>query len=233
MKLPEGTMGALCLTFLVLSGVAMLTNLVSAFREDETIRKISKPFCLLFLGIAVALALPSHPMVYLGAFMGFLGDIALIWKDDQRCVGLGVLCFWVGHGLYIATILQILYQGGAFSGVEYPWLWMPLFVFLFMGLMVYPMWRLTNHSKIFAPAGVFYSTILVSVGASAILGCFLGYSSYLYLVVLGDLCFIFSDSFLAYTIFIKDVKRRDFYIMLSYLLGEAFILSGLTLTLLK
>jgi|LAHS01.1.fsa_nt_gb uncharacterized membrane protein YhhN len=233
MNLPTGTMGALCLTFFILSLLAMITNLVSAFLEKETVRKISKPFCLLFLGIAVAFAIPNHPMVYLGAFMGFLGDIALIWKDDQKCVGLGVLCFWAGHGLYIATILQILYQGGVFKDTPNAWLWMLLFVLLFMGLMVYPMWRLTNHSKIFAPAGVLYSTILVSVGASAAMGCFLGYSSYLYLVILGDVCFIISDSFLAYTIFIKDVKRRDFYIMLSYLFGELLILSGLVFTLLK
>jgi hypothetical protein len=233
MRFPEGVMGALCLTFLVLSGLAMITNLVSAFLEAEKVRKISKPFCLFFLGIAVALAIPDHPMVYLAAFMGFLGDIALIWKDSKPCVGLGVICFWVGHGLYLATILQILYQGGAFAASPYAWAWMLLFVVLFMGLMVYPMWRLTAHSKVFAPAGVFYSTILVSVGASAVLGCCLGYSSYLYLVILGDFCFILSDSFLAYTIFIKDVKRRDFYIMLTYLLGEGLILSGLVLTLLK
>jgi hypothetical protein len=233
MRLPQGAMGVFCLIFLGLSFVAMLINLISAFKEDEKIRKISKPFCLFFLTIAVALVIPDHPMVYIAAFMGFLGDIALIWKDNQKCVGIGVLCFWVGHGLYIATILQILYQGGVFQGVAYPWAWMLLFIVLFMSLMVYPMWRLTNHSKIFAPAGVFYSTILVSVGAAAAMGCFLGYSSYLFLVIIGDFCFIFSDSFLAYTIFIKDVKRRDFYIMLSYLLGELLILSGLVFTLIK
>jgi hypothetical protein len=180
----------------------------------------------------VAIAVPQYPMVYLAAFAGFLGDIVLIWKDNKLCVGAGVVCFWIGHGLYIASILKILYDANAFS-TSLAWLYMLLFVVVFMGLMVYPMWRLTNHSKVFAPIGVFYSTILVSVGASAILGCALGFSQYLYLIIIGDIFFILSDSFLTYTLFIKDVKRRDFYIMLTYLLGQLFILSGLVLTLLK
>jgi hypothetical protein len=71
MNLPTGTMGALCLTFFILSLLAMITNLVSAFLEKETVRKISKPFCLLFLGIAVAFAIPNHPMVYLGPSWAF------------------------------------------------------------------------------------------------------------------------------------------------------------------
>jgi hypothetical protein len=232
MNLPTGTNGAFFYTFIALALFAMLNNLIAGFLEKELWRKISKPFCLLFLGVAVAIAVPQYPMVYLAAFAGFLGDIVLIWKDNKLCVGAGVVCFWIGHGLYIASILKILYDANAFS-TSLAWLYMLLFVVVFMGLMVYPMWRLTNHSKVFAPIGVFYSTILVSVGASAILGCALGFSQYLYLIIIGDIFFILSDSFLTYTLFIKDVKRRDFYIMLTYLLGQLFILSGLVLTLLK
>lgn len=232
MNLPTGSAGALFYTFLGLSLFAMLNNLIAGFLEKERWRKISKPFCLLFLGIAVAIAVPNYPMVYLAAFAGFLGDIVLIWKDNKLCVGAGVVCFWIGHGLYIASILKILYDAKAFTS-DYAWLFMLLFVLVFMGLMVYPMWRITNHSKVFAPIGVFYSTILISVGAAAIMGCALGFSQYLYLIIIGDVFFILSDSCLAYTIFIKDIKRRDFYIMLTYLLGQLFILSGLVLTLLK
>lgn len=232
MNLPTGMMGALCYTFLGLSLFAMINNLIAGFLEKETWRKISKPFCMLFLGLAVAMAVPQYPMVYLAAFAGFLGDIVLIWKDNKLCVGAGVVCFWIGHGLYIASILKMLYGANVFS-TPYAWLYMLLFVVIFMGLMAYPMWRLTNHSKVFAPIGIFYSTILVSVGVSAILGSFLGFANYLYLVIIGDVFFILSDSFLTYTLFIKDVKRRDFYIMLTYLLGQLFILSGLVLTLLK
>ena len=232
MNLPTGGAGALFFTFLGLSLFAMFNNLIAGFLEKERWRKISKPFCLLFLGVAVAIAVPSYPMVYLAAFAGFLGDILLIWKDNKLCLGAGIVCFWIGHGLYFASLLQILYSHQAFS-TSYAWLYMLLFILAFMALMVSPMRRLTNHSKVFAPIGVFYSTILVSVGAAGILGCALGFSQYFVLVVIGDVFFVLSDSLLAHTLFIKDVKRRDFYIMLTYLLGQIGILSGLVLTLLK
>jgi hypothetical protein len=233
MRLPQGTMGILCCLFLGLSFAFMIVHLVLCYFEVEKWRKITKPFCLLFLALAVAMAIPDHPLVYVAAFLGFLGDIILIWKDKKTCVGAGVLCFWGGHGCYIATILTTLYHAGVFDSSPYAWAWMILFLVVWMGLMVYPMYRITAHSKLFTIFGVFYSTILVSVGASAILGCSLGYSDYLYLVIIGDIFFILSDSTLAYTIFIHDIKRRDFYIMLTYLLGQSFILTGLVLTFLK
>lgn len=233
MNLPKGGAGIAFYLLISLFLAASIVNLIAGFLENETLRKISKPFCLLFAAVAVAIAIPDHPMVYLAAFMGFLGDIALIWKDNKICVGLGAIAFWLGHGLYIATMLNLLYRGGVFASSPFAWAYMLLFVVILMMLSIYPLSLLTNHSKVFTGFGAFYSTLLISVGASAIMGCVLGYSSYLYLVIIGDVFFCASDLTLGYTLFIKDIKRRDFYIMLTYLLGQAFILSGLVLTLLK
>lgn len=233
MNLPTGVRGGFFYAFLILFVIASIINLISGFLEKEKVRKISKPFCLFFLSLAVILAVPHYPMLYIAALAGFIGDIILIWKDNKVCVGLGVVSFWIGHGLYIASMLQILYAGGAFASSPFAWAWMILYVVLLMMASVYPMSLITDHSKIFTTFGIFYSTILVSVGVSAIMGCALGFANYFYLVIIGDVFFIASDCILAYTIFIKDIKRRDFYIMLTYLLGQAFILSGLVLTLLK
>lgn len=233
MSFPTGTMGALFIAFSALSLLAMINNLVASFCEKHRWRRISKPFCLLFLGLAVAMAVPDYPMVYLAAFAGCLGDFLLLWKKKKAFLCLGLICFLLGHGLYIASILKILFDGGTFASIQYVWLYIILFVLVLMELTIYPISRLTNHSKIFAPAGVFYSTTLLSVGAAAILGCVLGFAQYLFLVVIGDAFFIISDSFLTYTLFIKDVKKRDFYVMVTYLLGQLFILSGLVLTLIK
>jgi len=233
MNLPTGLTGVFFYLALGLFLACSLFHLVVAFLEKEKLRKISKPFCLLFLSIAAILAVPHYPMLYIAALAGFVGDIILIWKDNKVCVGLGVVSFWIGHGLYIASMIQILYSAGVFANSPFAWGWMILFVVLVMLLSVYPMALITNHSKIFTAFGIFYSTILICVGAAAIMGTCLGFAQYFYLVIIGDVCFIASDSILAYTIFIKDFKRRDFYIMVTYLLGEAFILSGLVLTLLK
>jgi hypothetical protein len=49
--------------------------------------------------------------------------------------------------------------------------------------------------------------------------------------IIGLVLFIISDSFLTYTMFIKDVKRRDFYIMFTYLAAQVLFLVGIISTL--
>lgn len=48
--------------------------------------------------------------------------------------------------------------------------------------------------------------------------------------VIGGISFLASDLILTKSFFIKDFKRRDYYIMLFYLLGQGLILIGITLT---
>ena len=97
MNLPTGLTGVFFYLALGLFLACSLFHLVVAFLEKEKLRKISKPFCLLFLSIAVILAVPHYPMLYIAALAGFVGDIILIWKDNKVCVGLGVVSFWIGH----------------------------------------------------------------------------------------------------------------------------------------
>jgi hypothetical protein len=49
--------------------------------------------------------------------------------------------------------------------------------------------------------------------------------------IIGLVLFIISDTFLTYTMFIKDVKRRDFYIMFTYLAAQVLFLVGIISTL--
>jgi len=46
-------------------------------------------------------------------------------------------------------------------------------------------------------------------------------------VFFGALFFIISDTTIAYTYFYRDIKRRDFYIMIPYLLAELGLVLGL------
>ena len=47
-----------------------------------------------------------------------------------------------------------------------------------------------------------------------------------YFNLAGMLCFCVSDAYLVKTLFIQDDKRRDFYIMGTYLLAQVLILFG-------
>ena len=46
-------------------------------------------------------------------------------------------------------------------------------------------------------------------------------------IFIGSLLFMFSDSLVAYGLFIKDFKRKHLYIMVTYLLAQLLIVIGL------
>ena len=78
--------------------------------------------------------------------------------------------------------------------------------------------------------GSFYMPFLLFVGLfTVILVGSIPESYELLLTFIGYGFFIFSDAFLLFTTYIKDKKRRDFYIMSTYFLGELFITFGLAL----
>lgn len=231
MKLPTGTLGILFWVFVSLFFLVSLLNLIAGFFELEKLRRFSKPFCLFFLTLAAAVAVPTHPLVYIGSFFGFIGDFLLLWKDNKKTLLGGLLSFLIGHCCYIASMILIPASAGLFTGASYGY--MALYFVLLLGILIDPMYHLTRRSRMFTIGGTFYSAVLVSDGAAAILLTALGYAQFMYLAIVGDILFIASDLILANTIFNHDFPRRDFYIMLTYLAGQAFIVAGLVFTLLK
>ena len=54
------------------------------------------------------------------------------------------------------------------------------------------------------------------------------FNSFIYIII-GYFLFILSDTLLVNSTFIKDFKKRDFYIMATYLCAEFLIVFGLLL----
>lgn len=233
MNFPNGICAVFFWIFISLFVIASTLNILCGFFEKEKARKISKPFCMAFLVAAAFCACPEEELLILAVTMGLVGDIILIWKDSKLCVALGTMSFLLGHLCYIGEMLTLIARTGFFAQNPHALPIIVAAVIAFMFAMIYPMYRLTNHSPVFTVGGIFYSTILCTVGGIAIFGCAVGLMPYFLLIVAGDLCFILSDSTLAFTIFIHDIKRRDFYIMLTYLLAQGLIFFGFVLTLLK
>src|SRR5574344_631760 len=220
----------LFVVFMSLFALASLFNLYAGFVEHEKLRRISKPFCLLFLAMATIFASPSSYLIYIGALFGALGDLLLIWKDNKVCLLTGLISFLSGHICYISMGLIFLANAGKLPGLSF--LYLALGYLGIVLLAIYPLYRATKGSKVFTIGGTFYASILISVLATGILGMALGYSGYLFLMVIGAVFFIASDCTLTFTIFSHDIPRRDFYIMLTYLIGQCGIVLGLLFTIL-
>ena len=207
--------------------VAMaIVQLVVAFLEKEMLRKITKPFCVFFLALAVAVTLPTHPLIYIGAFLGVLGDIALIFKNKKIFL-LGTILFLFGHFCYLCEALFIMMRSQPLDW----WFYVVVgFAILLITLAGYPFSKKIAGTRYLALAGNIYMGVLLLVSVVSIIASVKGYANFMILGVLGGISFLASDLILTKSFFIKDFRRRDYYIMLFYLLGQAFILVGITFT---
>jgi uncharacterized membrane protein YhhN len=213
--------------------VVSIINIIAGFFEQDKIRKLTKPFCMLFLGSAAAVAVPFYPMIYIGAFMGMVGDIFLIFKKNQKMVIVGILTFYFGHLCYFAAMLNLLFARGFVDPWPYNWIWILLYAVLTPALFWYPTYLLTRK-KIFSIYGAFYMDAVVSEAIVPLLLYFLfDKLDYFYLCAMGGVLFCISDLILTYTLFKKDLPRRDSYIMFTYLGGQFFIILGLILSALR
>lgn len=215
---------------LAVFGVYSVMHLVFCFLEKEKLRKWTKPFCLVILGIAAIFGAPSYPLIYIGAFLGAIGDVFLIRKNDLRFFLIGTGLFIIGHGCYFTQAFIIMKD---ICFVTTPW-WVFLIIFgtlLVLTFVLYPVTKgLAGKATL---AGNFYMPFLVvQIAVGFVLAHFLKNGGLVapaggFLYAIGYIFFLASDAILIFSTFVKDFPRRDFPIMLFYLLGEFFIVLGL------
>lgn len=202
-----------------------LLELIFAFLEKESPRKIIKPFLLLTLAIYTILLVPEHYFLIIGVFFGMLGDICFIFKNQKRFIYLGLFTFMANHIFYLVDMIVTFHS-------QFSTMTVVLFSVIYSLFFFVCLFLVRKILKIEWPMtviGSFYMVFLFLDFGFQILLYTLGYS-YCLLGIFGGILFIISDSLLSFTLFIKDIKRRDFYIMFTYLLAQALILSGLLIT---
>ena len=213
--------------FLELFLVASLLQFIFAFTENQRFRRKEKFLCMLTLGLAAAFALPNHPLIFVGAFLGMFGDICVLRK---RTFNLGVVCFFLAH---LAYIFESLFMIVGEDNIR--WFHHVIFIltYVVIALAMFSVCkRDKTHSMINKIAQSLYFAILgVYIPVFAVAISVVG--SYMYLSLIGSIVFIVSDCILVYTHYGHKFKRYDFYIMLTYLIAEALIISGFVLTIIS
>jgi len=206
--------------------VISLAEIIFAFNEKEVIRKTIKPFCLLFLALAAIFLVPNHPLIYIGALLGMVGDIFLIWKKPPLFLA-GTAAFLLGHLCYISEMLFVMMKDQPM-----PWWFYVVVAFsvLLFVIAAYPLSKKITQNRWIALLGNSYLSVLVLVVVVSLISSINGFADYMILGIIGGISFLASDIVLTNSTFIKDFKRRDYYIMLFYLLGQAFIVAGISLT---
>ncbi len=209
--------------FFGLSILATGIELYFAFVENDLGRKITKCFCVGFLVAMAAFWKSEAWVIYVGAFFGVVGDFFLLKKHKVYPMVFGTLSFLIGHIFYIVGYCLIC---------DFPWevyVGFAVFYILFCFLGYHRIHKAVKEPHM-AFGGTLYFGMLVLDFLFAVVGCFFGKFEFLFLCALGGISFIVSDCFLLKTSFVKDVKRRDFFIMGTYMLAQMLIIIGLCLT---
>lgn len=218
---------AFAYVFFALFVLVSLIEIIAAFNAWEKVRMILKPFSLFFLGIAAIITLPSHPLIYIGAFLGMTGDIFLLFPNTKKLFLAGSICFLLGHFAYISEILFVILRDNALEWWFYA---IVGFMMLLWTLAFYPIAKKITKDRYLSLSGNVYLFTLVLVSIVSLIASVKGFTNFMILGVLGGLSFLASDLILVQSTFVKDFKRKDYYIMLFYLLGQAFIVTSLVLT---
>lgn len=205
-------------------GLSSSLHLAFCFVEAEKARRISKPFCLLFLFLSCLGASVSHFILPLGLFMGLLGDVLMLFKRRKLCLAGAMACFAGNHLAYILTILPLARGEGLADPLS------ALIAILASVAALFLTFSLAFANSAKWPAFIIYAAFLAVEIASCLALCLARPLALVsYLCLLGAVLFAISDSLILFTLAKGKFKRADFPIMLTYLAAQGLLALSLCL----
>lgn len=212
-------------------GVLVLVSIIhvtAIILRKETITRVSKCFLIpAIIGAYISGSGMSFIFPVIALVLGWTGDVLLIRIDKKINFILGLASFLLGHLFYILSFLLILGFFGSGSGtidLAAIALFMPPAIML--AVIVF---------RLIKPAREMYAPVIFYMAILELLTLF-GFQVFLFnpglsglLLISGCLCFMFSDTILAYYTFRKLKVSGSVFIMVFYILAQAEIILGLML----
>ncbi len=170
------------------------------------------------------------PLVAAGLLLGWGGDIAMIFKANNRALAAGISLFGAGHIFYMVAIgrsmklvtLSTWGVGGMPSTVA-ALAAVTLAAAVAIGSYLYLRKDVPGGLRVLS---FLYSLLLCELCALALLSL-LGGSGGGAKLLAGSVCFLISDSVLSLETFrLGDTPRVDALVMLTYLAAQALLVSG-------
>ncbi|TXT60655.1 MAG: conserved membrane protein of unknown function [Promethearchaeota archaeon] len=199
-------------------------HIIAEYLENKKGRFATKPLLmvLLILYYAFSISLIEYDwLLILALIFGWLGDISLMIGREGKWFMLGLGSFLIGHIFYILSFLFSI------SDItQFPF-WG--FIFFIPSILI----ALVFYSKIKDKMGELQKPTLIYILVITIMSIIAtlrfaelqGIS--FYLVWIGSLLFMISDGIIALNKFHKKISHSGVYIMLTYGLGQFFIVQGI------
>jgi uncharacterized membrane protein YhhN len=195
---------------------AQLVSLILLKRKLQVITKI---FLLpLLLAVYVLGADRLFVPVILAMIFGWGGDVFLLKISDLRFFRLGLVSFLIGHLCYIPSFV---YVTGTFNLLAFV---ISVAAAVPLGFVIHSIIRPVKAMDL--PA-VCYEIIIMLMSLSALQLLLSRRDGWGLLIFAGSLCFLISDTLLAYFTFRTKPKHGDFFVMLSYLAAQSGIIWGM------
>lgn len=204
--------------FISLYALTCFAHAFSNYKNYELIRRITKPFCMLFLAASVISLRPNYPLLYISVFLAMIGDILLLFKNNK-------ILFVIGGAFFASEDLILFIIISRFLN------YFPFYFYIITYVLVFSLGSLCFLKKekklvsffTFSYLNFHLSNLIISIIA------IITTKNLLFLLVIsGYLFFIFSDYLIAHKIFVRDFKNRGFYLILTYLIAQSMIILGLT-----
>lgn len=215
--------------FIIYFTLLSIVHLFFCYFGMHTPRKLTKP--LLLTSLAVYYACAAKPVDYavLAALIcGLAGDILLIWEKTDKFFIPGALSFTLGHGLYALSIFRRT-PGTTQSHL----ITAAVFIAAYIAVVAYMSFRLEKHvdDKKFRVLMPVYLGIVAAVNVFAWVNLVARINSgegqfYAALITLGSILFLTSDTILARCMFVRDVERPNFPVMITYIPAQALLCFG-------
>ena len=206
------------LIFLVILAVVSAVYLILLFFKQEKLQGILKS-CLMPLVLAVYIFGADRILlpVVLALIFGWAGDVFLLKISDLRCFRFGLASFLLGHICYIAAMYKFALP------FNFTVLGISIVIAAVLGFFIFRFIRPNKEMKI--PV-IVYETIIIVMALSALQVFMVQGGAFGTLVLAGSLCFLASDSLLAYDTFQKNSTLGHFLVMLTYIAAQLLIALG-------
>lgn len=204
--------------FLIMLAVVSAIYLVTLFFKDRILQFVLKG-CLVPLILAVYIFGAQKILipVVLALVFGWAGDVLLLKINNIRCFRLGLASFLAGHICYIAAFSRFILPINVFI------LMISIAAAVFFGICIIKIVRPVKEMKYPAVA---YEIIILLMAVSAVQVFFVQGALFGVLVLAGSICFVVSDSTLAYDTFRKKTKFGFFIVMVTYIAAQLLITLG-------
>ena len=184
----------------------------------------SKPLLMFSLVLYFQRTAPKTPLNIFVAgalFFSLVGDGLLIFQEAHSSIFLGgLISFFIAHLLYIFVNINAI--NSADRKLRFHWADIP---FVLYGLLIFSVIK-DGLGDMYFPA-LAYTVVITIMGITARKRFQKTDETSFWLVMIGAIFFMISDSMLAINKFLNPLPAADFLIMLSYIIAQFLIIQGM------